>query len=133
MFGKKKNKQVNTNGVDDELNDFLEEADSLYIKAFETRSIGVLKDYFTRECCIALSRVIVATASSRYFSEERFRNTTWEIINRTETNVVVRKRCIYNDIHLTVTRTMKVSEDYEEVWYISVTPDEFWVTKVETE
>lgn len=128
MFGRKKN--TKSNGIAEDLSMFLDEADARYIKAFETRSVRVLKEYFTKDCCIMMSRWIVAEASSRYFSEERFRNTYWEITEQSPTQIVVHKKCIYDDIHLTISRVMKVSEDYEELWYISVTPDEYWVTDI---
>lgn len=127
MFGFKKKKQTD---IADDLYEFLEEADKLYIRAFETRSICILKEYFTRDCCIAISRWIVAEASSRYFSEERFRNTTWEISEESSTQIVLRKQCVYRDVRLTASRTMKVSDDYEEMWTVAVSPDEYWVTSV---
>lgn len=127
MFGFKKKKQTD---IADDLYEFLEEADKLYIRAFETRSIGILKEYFTRDCCLAISRWIVAEASSRYFSEERFRNTTWEISEESSTQIVLRKQCVYRDVRLTASRTMKVSDDYEETWTVAVSPDEYWVTSV---
>lgn len=127
MFDKKKNKQT---GIADDLYEFLEEADKLYIRAFETRSIGLLKDYFTRDCCLAISRWIVAEASSRYFSEERFRNTTWEILEESSAQVVLRKQCVYRDVRLTASRSMKISDDYEELWTIEVSPEEYWVSSV---
>lgn len=129
MFGFKKKKKKQTDIADD-LYEFLEEADKLYIRAFETRSIGILKEYFTRDCCLAISRWIVAEASSRYFSEERFRNTTWEISEESSTQIVLRKQCVYRDVRLTASRTMKVSDDYEEMWTVAVSPDEYWVTSV---
>lgn len=127
MFGKKKK---NTSGIADDLFEFLEEADARYIKAFETRSIGILKDYFTRDCCLAISRWIVADASSRYFSDQKLRTTTWTILNESDTSICIMKDVVYHDIRLTVSRTMKVSEDYREEWRISVMPDEFFVTSV---
>ena len=127
MFGFKEKKQTD---IADDLYEFLEEADKLYIRAFETRSIGILKEYFTRDCCLAISRWIVAEASSRYFSEERFRNTTWEISEESSTQIVLRKQCVYRDVRLTASRTMKVSDDYEEMWTVAVSPDEYWVTSV---
>lgn len=125
-FGKKK-KQTD---IDDDLMSFLEEADKLYIRAFETRSIGILKEYFTRDCCLAISRWIVAEASSRFFSEERFRNTTWSVTENSGTKVVLLKQCTYKDVHITASRSMKVSDDYQETWVINVTPEEYWVASV---
>ena len=129
MFGKKKNKHGN---IPDDLYEFLEEADRLYIRAFETRSIGILKEYFTKDCCYAISRWIIAEASERYFSDEKFRTTSWELLVDNQSEVVLKKECVYKDIHLTMTRQMKVSDDYKEKWTILVTPDEFWVSSVES-
>ena len=128
LFGKNKNKS--NNGIADDLYEFLEEADKLYIKAFETRSVGLLKEHFTLECCRAISRWIVAEASSRYFSDAKFRTTTWNIIDNGTDFTRLEKSCIYKDIHITVSRTMKVSDDYKEIWAVKITPDEFWVESV---
>lgn len=128
-FGKKKEVQKQ-NGIADDLLEFLNEADALYIKAFETRSIGLLKNHFTRECCYAISRWIVAEASSRYFSDEKFRNTIWAVEQDNGNSIVLTKECTFRDIRISIGRTMKVSDDYKETWTINVTPDEFWVSDV---
>lgn len=128
-FGKKKEVQKQ-NGIADDLLEFLNEADALYIKAFETRSIGLLKNHFTRECCYAISRWIVAEASSRYFSDEKFRNTIWAVEQDNGSSIVLTKECTFRDIRISIGRTMKVSDDYKETWTINVTPDEFWVSDV---
>lgn len=127
MFKRKSKKH---NGLPEDLQEFLEEADRLFIKAFETRSISVMKDYFTRECCFTISRWIVAEASSRYFGQEKFRETTWTILEQTPTKYVLEKTCVYKDIRISLSRTMKVSDDYREQWSINVTPEEYWVTDV---
>lgn len=128
MFGSKKK---NTSGIADDLYEFLCEADALYIRAFETRSIGILKDFFTRNCCMSISRWIVAEASTRYFSEERFRNTTWEVTEHNDTSVKFRKKCVYRDVRLTLNRKMKISEDYDEIWTILISPEEYWVDNIQ--
>lgn len=119
--------------IDKDLRSFLEEADALYIKAFETRSLGCLKEYFTRECILMLSRWIVNEASSRFFGDKKFRNTSWEMIQKDSNQCIVIKTCIYKDIHLTMSRSMKVSDDYIERWIIQVTPDEYWVQSINLE
>lgn len=128
-FGKKKNND-NHNGIPKDLYEFLEEADKLYIRAFETRSIGILKNHFTRDCCRAIGNWITCEASSRYFSDEKFRTTTWEVVKDNGTDMIIDKTCIYRDIKLTMSRTMKVSDDYKERWVIDVTPSEFMVSSV---
>jgi hypothetical protein len=127
MFGRNKDHS----GLPSDLYEFLQEADKLYIKAFETRSIGLLKDYFTRDCCFAISRWILAEASSRYFSDEKFRRTTWTILNQSPTEIILQKDCTYKDIRLTISRSMKVSDDYKEIWRLNVSPEEYWVASVE--
>lgn len=126
-FGKKKN---NHDGIPDDLYDFLEEADKLYISAYETRSLGLLKEHFTRDCCRDISRAIVAEAQFRYFSDEKFRDTNWSMEEQSSMQAVVRKQCIYTNIKLSATRDMKVSDDYEEIWTIEITPDEYWISSV---
>lgn len=131
MFGKKEKR--NRSDLPNDLYEFLEEADALYIRAFETRSIGLLKEHFTRDCCVAISRWIVAEASSRYFSDEKFRNTSWVVISETANEICIRKECTYRDIKLTITRSMKVSDDYRELWRVMITPEEYWVCSVDPE
>lgn len=131
VFGKKAKAKANHSNLPDDLYEFLEEADKLYIRAFETRSIGLLKEHFTRDCCFAISRWILAEASSRYFSDEKFRQTSWKIVNETSSEIEIEKDCTYRDIHLTVTRSMKVSDDYRESWKVRVTPEEYWVMSVQ--
>lgn len=127
MFGKK----TNNSGLPNDLYEFLEEADRLYIKAFETRTIGILKEYFTRDCCFAISRWIIAEASSRYFCDEKYRKTTWSIVQSTPTEIILEKDCVYKDIHLTISRSMKVSDDYKESWRIQVVPNGYMVAGVQ--
>lgn len=128
MFGKKKT--LSQPGIPDDLYGFLTEADGLYIRAFETRSIGLLKEHFTRDCCIAISRWIVAEASSRYFCDEKFRQTTWTIQSESLTQIVLEKDVVYKDIRLSMSRSLKVSDDYRELWSVTVTPEEYWVNSV---
>ena len=127
MFGKK----TNNSGLPNDLYEFLEEADRLYIKAFETRTIGILKEYFTRDCCFAISRWIIAEASSRYFCDEKYRKTTWSIVQSTPTEIILEKDCVYKDIHLTISRSMKVSDDYKESWRIQVVPNGYMVAGIQ--
>lgn len=129
MFGRKKN---NHNNIPNDLYEFLTEADRLYIRAFETRSIGLLKEHFTRDCCFSISRWIIAEAAERYFSDEKFRTTSWEILSDNQSEIIVKKTCVYKDIHITMSRQMKVSDDYIENWTILVTPDEYWVSDIAT-
>lgn len=127
-FGKKHSKAADDDS--DELIDFLEEADKLYIRAFETRNISILKDFFTRECIRYISIWIVNEGRFRYFSNEKFRKTSWTVESKSTTQAILTKVCVYKDIHLNIGHTMKVSEDYKERWIVDITPDEFMVSAV---
>jgi hypothetical protein len=127
MFGQS---SVKHNNKADDLYKFLEEADKAYIKAFETRSIGLLKNHFSRNCCYDISRWIVAAASSRYFSDEKFRQTTWDILEKSDSKIVLEKTCVYKNIKLSLTRSMKISEDYKEKWVVSKTDLGFIIESV---
>lgn len=126
MFGFGKNKATSKN----KLQKFLDEADECYIKAFETRSIGVLKKHFTLECCRKMSVWIVNEASSRFFGDEKFRTTTWTVLEETDSLVTIQKECTYKNIKISMSRNMKVSDDYKEVWTVEVTPDGYMVRSV---
>ena len=127
MFGKRKD---NPYGVEPDLYDFLKVADAAYIRAFETRSVGLLREFFTPDCCMAISQWIVAEASLRYFGNEKFRNTKWIVESSEVGSITLIKECIYRDIKLSLSKTMKVSDDYRERWTIKVTPEEYIVTSV---
>lgn len=114
----------------DDLEKFLNEADALYIKAFETRSIGLLKNHFTRECCINISKWIVAEASLRYFSSSKYRSTTWTKKSSNGSKITYIKTCIYKDIKINIARSMKVSDDYSEEWIIDTSNNEYKVASV---
>lgn len=126
LFGKKP-KAI---GIPNDIMEFLFEADKLYIRAFETRNIVILKEHFTRDCCIALSRVIVAEAASRYFSNEKFRNTTWSVVQATESLGIYRKSVIFENIRVHGDLGMKVSQDFVEDWTVSISDEDLFVTAV---
>lgn len=115
----------------DDLYTFLNEADKLYIKAFETRSVKLLADYFTIDCIKTISQSIIYEGASRYFSEERFRETKWSVISKVEdVSAKVKKLCIYRAVRISPMRKMKISNDYAEEWTVSISEDEFWVTDI---
>lgn len=102
---------------------FLEEADDRYISAFETRSIGLLRGYFSRNCCQTISCWIVAEASSRFFGNKKYRKTEWKLVEQDGPIQVYLKSVIYKTIHIGLFKTMKVSEDYNETWVVDTDSD----------
>ena len=108
-FGKPKDKIV----------EWLNEADKMYVKAFETRDIVILKNWFSRDCCIKLSRVIVATASTRLFVADSFKDTSWECIEKDDNTATYQKVVKYDGVKI-ASYKMAVGEDYEETWYVDI-------------
>lgn len=130
MFGKKV--RVKGDGIPGDILGFLDEADKLYIKAFETRSIRVLKDYFSKDLCMRLASTIVAEGASRYFGNEKFRLTEWKPIQVSESEGIYEKSVVYDSVKVAGSFNLKVSTDYVEQWKISITPDELMVSDVKT-
>ena len=128
MFGFKK--KIKADGIDREIADFLEEADSKYIKAYETRTYSYLKDDFTKDCQIKILQTITASASLRYFSNEKFRTTAWTVVSESDSIGVYMKTVTYDSVHVAGNMNMKVSADYVERWTIMITPDELLVSDV---
>lgn len=130
---KKKQKPVeesNENSLPQDILEFLDEADNRYIRAYETRNLPCLKDYFTRECIIKLGPIIANTASLRYFSNSKFRVTDWTLSEKNGEVWSVTKSVTYTDIRVAGSMRMKVSNDYVEEWTLYVTDDEVLVSNV---
>ena len=113
---------------------FLDMADEAYIRAYETRNLPCLKDFFTRECILRLGSLIANTAGGRYFANDKFRTTYWTPISRpNEKTWIVQKDVVFSDIHVAGSMRMKVSQDYTEMWTLYVTEEELLVSAVHLE
>lgn len=111
---------------------FLEEADKLYIRAYETRSIVILKDDFKRDCVIKLSRIIASDGAGKFFGNEKFRETIWSLLRGDElSELVYLKQVSYSKIKVAGSFSMSVSEDYKEEWTVVVEDGKFMVSNIE--
>lgn len=111
---------------------FLDSADAKYIHAFETRSARYMLGYFTNDCIVSMGKWITTKASSRFFAERRMRQTTWDLVEAGNP-FVVRKTCSFKSVHWTLSRTMKVSDDYTELWTVEKNGNEYLVAAVNLE
>lgn len=127
LFGKKK-KTVSE--IPEDILDFLEEADKRYIRAFETRSITPLKDYFSRQCMVKLSNMIANQASSRYFGSDKFRTTSWVVIQQPNSIGVFKKVVEYESIKVHGSMGMKISADYDEEWTVLIDDEDLFVNDI---
>ena len=130
IFNKQTEEDTGPRSSYEEMLYFLEQADLAYIEAYETRNMAVLKDYFTRECILSVGALIRNTSGMRYFANEKFRSTSWQILNSAGENVTVRKSVVFSEIKVAGSTKMKVSQDYEETWDLLVTDEEILVTNV---
>ena len=126
-FGKKKQDE----GLSSNLQKFLEEADKCYVSAFQIRSIAVLKNHFSRECALAMLSWINAEASSRLLLHDKVRKTEWVIQSEDNVSLKILKSCVYREVRLTMSKTMKMSDDYQEIWTVDNT-NGYMVTSIQT-
>lgn len=107
-----------TNALPKDLLKFLDAADEDFIYAYETRKYGVLSDRFTHNAMRIISMMVSIDGGTRYFGKRNMRNTTWEVIDDDYDQMRVQKTCVYKNIHVTLFKTIKASEDYTCEWVL---------------
>lgn len=118
LFGKKKE----TSGLPKQLQDFLTSADDMYMRAFSMKSIKVLGNHFSRECCVKLARVIYSEGNFRFFGTEKFRSTTWTIEKQDDEKIYIIKQVDFDKVKISKNFKMQIADNYSEKWCVS-TPD----------
>ncbi len=130
MFGFKKSSSP-SNGLPDALNKFLEVADEEYIKAFSTKTPSILKQHFTRRCCMAIGRWSAVEGTLRYFPDKKFRTTTWKLLSYKDDTYLLQKDCCYRDVKINIAQRMKLSDDYSEKWVVLEDSSNYMVDSIE--
>ena len=97
----------------------LEELDRLYIKAYETKSIGVIRDRCSTEFLYKLAKLYII--QPRYFSEEVYRTNEWTVIETNGVHWTLKKKCKYLEVKVGLFRKTKVSANYSEEWVVDST------------
>ena len=127
LFGFKKE----SGSLDKKLLKFLDEADKLYIKAYQTRSIVCLKDHFTRDCVMKLSRLIPTEAAQRMFINPMYSETKWSLKSVvSSTQSVYLKEVVCDKIKVSSSFKIGVGDDYNEEWTIDSSNKELLVIDV---
>ncbi len=129
LFGRKKKGEESSSSLSRDLMTFLNNADAAYMRAFMARDIVVLGQYFTRECCVSLSHIIVSEAPMRYFANEKFRETKWSLRQECQEKILLRKSVCFDSVKVASVR-MKISTDYQEDWDLVVTGKSYMVENV---
>lgn len=138
LFGKRKKLEVEetvyeSSTLSSEIISFLREADVAYIGAYETRNMSLLKEYFNRDAIIKLGVLIRNTAGTRYFANEKFRTTSWTLMEDYGDSIVVEKSVVFSVIRVAGSTKIKISQDYTEYWTIEITEDEILVSDIRME
>ena len=127
LFGFKKE----SNSLDRKLLKFLEEADKLYIKAYQTRSIVCLKEHFTRDCVMKLSRIIPSEAAGRMFVNPMYAETKWSLKEAlTNTRSIYLKEVVCDKIKVSNSFKIGVGDDYNEEWTVDSSTGQLLIVDV---
>lgn len=118
MFGFNKKEDKST--LPKQLQDFLLEADERYMRAFTSKSVKVLGAYFSRDCCIKLSRAIYGESNVRFFGTDKYRETVWTPILTESEKMVLRKTVTFDKIKISKRFKMAIADDYSERWIVSM-------------
>lgn len=97
---------------------FLDQADDVYIEAYQTRRFLILKDMFTREAMEGINLKVLQEGESRYFAAKHYRLNSWELLDEFDNTITLRKTCNFKRIHIGLFKTMPASTDYEEEWTV---------------
>lgn len=95
----------------------LNRLDDIYIHAYETRSINILKKFAKPEFLYKLSRV--AVLRPRYFADKIYRVNSWELLSQEGATQTLRKSCTYQTVRLGAIRKVKIATDYSETWQVA--------------
>lgn len=109
---------------------FLNDADDLYIEAYQTRQYSILFETFTRECMNGIAYSVQQYGTTRYFAEKRLRKNSWEILEEDDEMIKVRKTQTFKRINYSLFRSMRVSEDYQEDWEILKNDGDYIVSSI---
>jgi hypothetical protein len=116
----------NSKAISKDLLRFLNDADDLYIEAYQTRQYSILFELFTRECMNGIAYSVQQYGTTRYFAEKRFRSNTWEVLSEDDEMITIRKTQRFKRINYSLFRSMRVSEDYQEDWEILKDGGKHW-------
>lgn len=96
---------------------FLNEADTEYMKAFAIKNTKVLKDHLSRDCIIKIGQEVFSIGT-RYFGAEKFRKTSWTILSDMDGVVEVLKTVTFDKIKVGGSLSISVQTNYKELWVV---------------
>ena len=108
----------NSSGLPKDLLTFLTEADGVYMKAYETKAVNLLKPLLDSQLFLRVSRLIQYDDPYRYFGSDKFRTTSWAIEHNSDDRVILTKDVKYSEIRTGSNFKLKVAKDYQEKWVV---------------
>ena len=127
FFSKKRDES----GLSKECINFLNAVDYEYMRAFSTRSMRTLNTLLTRECAINVSRLIFAV-NSRYFGAEKFRTTSWTVMQEEETFTRVLKDVVFDKVKVAGSLYIDIADNYREVWELDTSEKELKIRSIQS-
>jgi len=99
--------------------DFLNEADEALIRSYESRDIRPFASYADPRLTFWLTDSIIV--NKNLFGMRAYRIRSWEVIRKTDANVVVIKRLTHQHVRLSKQISMAIGDDVTETWSVDVT------------
>lgn len=100
----------------EELENFLNQVDLEYMRSFDTKSTKKLVQYLRRDCYLKVS-TRVYSAPDRYFGNEKFRDTNWQVTDVQGDQASITKTVTFDKIRVGLSK-LSVAEDYTETWLV---------------
>lgn len=79
---------------------------------------------------VKMSSMVVNQASSRYFGSDKFRTTSWVVLQKEGEFDVFKKVVEYESIKVHGSLGMKMSQDYDEKWCVIITDEDLIVDDI---
>lgn len=115
--------------TDNKITSFLNKVDKLYMSAFPLMSVKNIAPYLTEKCLVKLQK-LVYSGDNYYFASEKMRDTTWTILNKSETSLSVRKEVTFSKIKLSRDYMVTAADNYTEVWSVDIIGDSYKISDI---
>lgn len=98
--------------------DSLNTIDLEYMRAYTTKRIDGLRGKLAPACLDKISWM-VHSFNTRYFADDKFRHTDWQVMNVNGAVYTIKKQVTYDKIHINAAMSINAASNYAECWVIS--------------
>lgn len=107
--------------------ELLEEADEVLIQSYESKNVNLFCNYADSSLLFYLSDEILN--NKKLFGIKAYRVREWEIVKKTDRELVVIKRLTHQHVKLSKDIAMAIGDDIVETWWLRLEPQPI-VTKI---